>query len=53
MPRKGQDDSCMLTNKLTGDLAYDKKLHPNIFSTAVTAVRRQNVYFVKMRSISP
>ena len=38
-----EDGSCMLKNMLTGDLAYDKTLHPKIFSIIVNNVRRQNV----------
>ena len=37
------DGSCMLKNMLTGDLTYDKTLHPKIFSIIVSNVRRQNV----------
>ena len=38
-----EDGSCILKNMLTGDLAYDKTLHPKIFSIIVSNVRRQNV----------
>ena len=38
-----EDGSCILKNMLTGDLTYDKTLHPKIFSIIVSNVRRQNV----------
>ena len=36
-----EDGSCMLKNMLTGDLTYEKTLHPKIFSIIVSNVRRQ------------
>ena len=38
-----EDSSCILKNMLTGDLTYDKTLHPQIFSIIISNVRRQNV----------